>query len=118
MIGSVVPANPVYPTSSGSTAPMTFPIPNSWMFSLLIDVSPSVIWMLYVPSGDISFRIFSSPARMFWAYEFVSVPIVIWIVFVYRTFPVFRIISSSPSIRNSTSGFSLIVSARLTWASW
>ena len=64
-VGSLVPANPVYPTSSGSTAPMTLPVPNSWTLSLLIDVSPSVTWMSYVPSGDISFRIFSSPARMF-----------------------------------------------------
>ena len=45
-------------------------------------------------------------------------PIVIWIVFVYLTFPVFRIINLSPSIRNSISGFSLIVSVRLTWESW
>ena len=88
------------------------------MFSLFIDVSPSVTWISYVPSAEISLRIFSSPARMFWAYELVSVPIVIWIVFVYRVFPVFRIISSSPSIRNSTSGFSPIVNVRSTWVSW
>ena len=97
---------------------MTFPIPYSCMFSRLIDVSPSVTWMLYFPSGDISFRVFSSLGRIFCAYEFVSVPIVIWIVFVYLTFPVFRIINLSPSIRNSISGFSLIVSVRLTWESW
>jgi len=46
------------------------------------------------------------------------VPIVMWIVFVYLMFPVFRIVSSSPSIRNSTSGFSPIVNARFTWESW
>jgi len=46
------------------------------------------------------------------------VPIVIWIVFVYRTFPVFRIISSSFSIRNLISGFSPIVNVLSTCESW
>ena len=61
------PTNPVYPISSSSTAPTTFPTPNSCTFSLLMVVVPSVTLMLYVPSCDINFSTFFSPALMFWA---------------------------------------------------
>ena len=60
------PANPVYPTSSSSIAPTTFPTPNNCTASLLIVVSPSVTSMLYVPSFEISFNFFSVPALIFW----------------------------------------------------
>ena len=88
---------------------MTFPVPNSCTFFLFSVVVPSVTLMLYSPSADISFRVFCSPAFMFWVYVFFSVPIVISIVFVYRMFPVFFIISSSFSIMNFTVDFSPIV---------
>lgn len=65
--GSSTTANPVYPTSSLSTAPTTFPVPNNRTFSFLIVVSPSVTSILYAPFAEISFRIFSSPALMFCA---------------------------------------------------
>lgn len=114
---SSVPANPVYPTNFLSTAPTTLPVPKSCTSFLVIVVFPSVTLMSYFPSMEINFRTFSSPALMFWTYAAVSLPIVISIVFVYRTFPVFRIISSSPSIKNSIPGFSPTVNVLLTCVS-
>jgi len=63
--GSIAPANPVYPTSSLSIAPTTFPTPISWTFSFFVVVVPSVTSMLYFPSAEINFNTFSSPGLMF-----------------------------------------------------
>jgi len=43
--GLSAPAKPVYPTSSLSTAPTTFPTPNSCTSSFLVVVVPSVTSM-------------------------------------------------------------------------